>query len=429
MARSNKKNKTYIPEPEPLTHLDCFTGIGGFHIAAERCGIQTICAMEVDPYNRKLIDRNFDLDNCGDIQLAVIRREDHPHTKICWEEDIVPVEEFGETSLCIEDFDEGIVPFPDIGSGGFPCQNVSPANVTGCMIGIDGDKSGLVKEQLRIYEELMPPFAIFENSRNLNSRGLDYILAELDRLGYIVEYETISAVAFGFPHYRHRLYIVAYLPYTQIAQLGIRVFDEVRDIAKETKGFNLPLLHEDPEGIKAAGTVEDPKSIPLRTKRINGLGNAVVPAIPEAIFKVITRYEKETYHQNYSIDRWMKYNKPITDAPKMLECNDNAWYSLKRDLFDTNHEQVTKLPSRGFMANGVLYSDGKPDPVLNVSTSSYDGLYFTLGRKDGNNNGNPSRANRPGGLGGLNGQLGGALNPEWCESFMGFPIGHTKLKY
>ena len=47
------------------------------------------------------------------------------------------------------------------------------------------------------------------------------------------------------------------------------------------------------------------------------------------------------------------------------------------------------------MANGILYSDGKNDPVLNVSTSAYKGLYYTLGRKDGNNNGNPSRANRP----------------------------------
>jgi DNA (cytosine-5)-methyltransferase 1 len=415
---------------EPLYHLDCFTGIGGFHLAAERNGMETICAMEIDPYNRKLIDRNLDLDNCGDIRLAVIRREDHPHTQLCWDEDIVPVEEFGETSLCIEDFEEGIVPYPDIGSGGFPCQDVSPANMTGCMVGIDGDKSGLVKEQLRIYEELMPPFAIFENSRNLNSRGLDYILAELNRLGYIVEYETISAVAFGFPHYRHRLYIVAYLPFTQIAQLGIRIFDEVREIAKETKGFNLPLLHEDPEGVKAAGTVENPKSIPLRTKRINGLGNAVIPAIPEAIFKVITKYEKETYHENYSINRWGKheYGKPITDVPKMLQLENGGWYGLERDLFDTEPAQVTKLPSRGFMANGVLYSDGKPDPVLNVSTSTYTGLYFTLGRKDGNNNGNPSRADRPGGLGGLNGQLCGALNPGWCEVFMGYPINHTKLK-
>lgn len=413
---------------EPLTHLDCFTGIGGFHIAAERCGIETICAMEIDTYNRKLIDRNLDLDNCGDVKLAVIPRSKHPHTQMCLDADIVPVEETGETSLCIEDFLEGIVPYPDIASGGFPCQDISSANVQGCEAGIDGKKSGLVKEQLRINDELEPPFAIFENSRHLSSRGLDYILSELNKMGYIVEYETISAVAFGFPHYRHRLFIVAYKPFTQIAQKGIRIFDEVREITNNTKEFILPLFSEDADRIKDEATVAEPKSIPLRTKRINGLGNAVIPAIPEAIFSVITKYEKETYHENYSIDRLMKYDKKV-DEPKALQLTDGQWFGFQRDLFDKKPECVTKLPTRGFMANGVIYSDRKNDPVLNVSTSSHKGLYYTLGRKDGNNNGNPSRANRPGGLGGLNGQMSGALNPEWCEIFMGFPVGHTELNY
>ena len=411
---------------EPLKHLDCFTGIGGFTVAAERCGIETICAMEIDPYNRKLIDRNLDLDNCGDIALAVIPRAEHPHTAMCEEADVVPCEEEGETSLCIEDFLEEILPYPDIGSGGFPCQDIASSNIQGCSAGIDGERSGLVRHQLRIYEELETPFAVFENSRYLNSRGLDYILAELDRMGYIVEYETISAAAFGFPHFRHRIYIVAYRPFTEIAKRGIRIFDEVREAAKQIEGFVVPLFDEDPEGIKAAATVENPKSIPFRSKRINGLGNAVIPAIPEAIFKVIAKYEKRSYCDQYELNRDVRFDGGV-DMPQLLRRSGEGWETIQRDLFDDVPEAVTKLPTRGFMANGVLYADGKNDPVLNVSTSAYKGLYYTLGRKDGNNNGNPSRANRPGGLGGLNGQMGGALNPEWCETFMGYPAGHTEL--
>jgi hypothetical protein len=46
--------------------------------------------------------------------------------------------------------------------------------------------------------------------------------------------------------------------------------------------------------------------------------------------------------------------------------------------------------------------------------------------QDSKNNGNRSALNRntqP-----LNAQIGGPLNPEWCEWFMGWPIGWTALQ-
>jgi hypothetical protein len=50
----------------------------------------------------------------------------------------------------------------------------------------------------------------------------------------------------------------------------------------------------------------------------------------------------------------------------------------------------------------------------------------TLTAQDAKNNGAPSQMERntkP-----LNAEIGGPLNPEWCEWFMGFPIGWTELK-
>jgi site-specific DNA-cytosine methylase len=137
-----------------MHHLDLFTGIGGFHLAAMRCGFHTLCASEMDPYNCELIDRNLGLDNCGNIELAVIPRRMHPYSVI--EEDIVPVEITGITDLTIDDFMEEILPFSDIITGGFPCQDVSPANTMGNRNGIDGEQSSLEFEQLRIIEELNP---------------------------------------------------------------------------------------------------------------------------------------------------------------------------------------------------------------------------------------------------------------------------------
>lgn len=97
-----------------LPLLELCTGIGGFHLAAKQNGlIETVCTAEIDPYNCKLIDRNFNLDNCGDVSEIALPRAAHSHQALI-DNDMVPVEETGFTSLCIEDFLEGILPFPTI---------------------------------------------------------------------------------------------------------------------------------------------------------------------------------------------------------------------------------------------------------------------------------------------------------------------------
>jgi len=56
----------------------------------------------------------------------------------------------------------------------------------------------------------------------------------------------------------------------------------------------------------------------------------------------------------------------------------------------------------------------------------HDGLLPTLTVQDSANNGGPSQALRrtpP-----LNSIMGGPLNPEWCEWFMGWPVGWTGLQ-
>ncbi len=60
------------------------------------------------------------------------------------------------------------------------------------------------------------------------------------------------------------------------------------------------------------------------------------------------------------------------------------------------------------------------------ATAIKRGMYPTLTCQDAKNNGGPSqmvRNPRP-----LNALAGGKLNPEWCEWFMGFPVGWTELK-
>lgn len=399
-----------------LNCLDLHTGIGGFHVAAQRNGrINTILASEIDPYNNKLIDQNLNIDNAGDINNLALSSVNHPDRKLM-DEDLVPVEETGCTSVNLEDFFEGALPFPDIATSGFPCQNISPANL-GDESGINGSKSGLITENLRIFEDLEIPILVLENSERLNKKGLDVILSELNRMGYIVEWETISAAAFAFPHYRHRLFIVAYLPDTDIAKAGYRVFDGVRFAAQyyEDKSFRLPLADEDPDFILKHAVVENTRSIKLRTKRINGLGNAVVPEIPYHIFNAITADNKQP-------SRYSEIEQPVM-------CVDNG------KVVNDKGVTITNMPTRGYMRDGVIFTPEGTCPLLNVSKRQYKNLWSTLVANDSKNNcTTKSRLNRPGKLGGLTGDImrigadKGGLHPEFCEIFMGFEKGHTELR-
>jgi DNA (cytosine-5)-methyltransferase 1 len=407
-----------------LVSLDLFTGIGGFHLAAQRNGlIYTLMASEIDGFNCKHIYHNLGLENAGSVCDVAVNELSHPaHAMIKEMGDVVPCESTGFTSLTMDDFMEGVVEFPDMVTGGFPCQNISSANVFD-LSGIDGEQSGLVHEQLRILENLEVPIAIFENAERLNSKGLSYILSELDRMEYTVEWETISASAFNFPHYRHRLFCVCYRADTEIAKGNVRVFDYVRALAQKLleKPFIIPLISEDAPWVKENAGIEDARSIKLRTKRINGLGNAVVPDIPEAIFKSITDCECNQ----------------VIEQPSFFMCDEQAVLTLDNDVWsDDNNVTVTHMPTRGIMSQGVIYSSGRCD-VLNVSKKQYKGLYSTLIKKDGNNNFScKSRLTRPGKLGGLVGEIMGGtglsvggLHPEFCERFMGYPIGYTEVSW
>lgn len=395
--------------PNKLKHIDLFTGLGGFVLAGKRTGgIETIFACENDNYNKKLIDINMNLDNAGDINEAVISQANHPYAAICEEEDIVPSEKTGISSLCIEDFLEGVVDYPDLITGGFPCLQLSPANTKGNWLGINGKDSGLVFEQLRIIEELEPKYCLFENAENLTTNGLNVILNELDKMGYVAQWGIISATAFGLPHYRHRTILVAYLKDTPLNLLNVDIFKSVHQYTTEAGEFILPLLSEDPQYIKDMATLLEPRSVKNRSKRINALGNAIVPDIAEALFNIILNAE------NGYIDKLTVNNTPP---------------ALRKNSVDS-----PKLPSCGFLKDGMIYSHNVRDSVLNPTKTTYKGLYATILSKDGNNNFTcRSRLTRPGGLGGLVGNImsigadEGGLDPIFCEMFMNYEPNHTKL--
>ena len=157
--------------------LDLFSGIGGFALAAswvwaDRLELVGFC--EIDPYCQQVLANRW--------------------PKVPIFEDI--------KQLSADQFQD-----IDLITGGFPCQDIS---VAGQGRGLEGERSGLWFEMLRLISRIRPRYALIENVPMLVHRGLGRVLCDLTQVGYDAEWQVISAADVGAPHLRQRIWIVAY---------------------------------------------------------------------------------------------------------------------------------------------------------------------------------------------------------------------------
>lgn len=163
-----------------MNELALFAGAGGGILGGKLLGWRTVCAVEIDPYARKvLLARQAD----GCLGRFPIWDDVRTFDGKPWHGNV------------------------DVISGGFPCQDISAA---GKGAGITGARSGLWSEMARIIGEVRPVFVFVENSPLLVSRGLAVVLGDLAALGYDARWGVLGAEHAGAPHRRHRLWIVAY---------------------------------------------------------------------------------------------------------------------------------------------------------------------------------------------------------------------------
>ena len=84
---------------------------------------------------------------------------------------------------------------------GFPCQDIS---VAGNGAGINGERSGLYREVLRIADVVRPRFIFLENSPAIVGNGLGTVLGDLAARGYDGRWTVLAAADVGAPHIRER---------------------------------------------------------------------------------------------------------------------------------------------------------------------------------------------------------------------------------
>lgn len=156
-----------------LTHLDLFSGIGGFALAAKWAGFRTIAMCEKDERCRRFLERTWGLPVVPDIRELDGRK-------------------YRGTFLL---------------TGGPPCQ---PASRAGEQRG-EADDRWLWPEALRVLEEGRFPVAVFENPPGIYDVGIDGILSEMERIGYAVQTFDIPACSVDSPQLRYRVWIVGSL--------------------------------------------------------------------------------------------------------------------------------------------------------------------------------------------------------------------------
>lgn len=408
--------------------LDLCAGIGSFSYAAKQVMggefYSTVACSEIDGFcNKVLAKHGYEI--VGDLFNVAVPESMHPHIEMV-EADLVPVEETGFTSITMEDILEGVVN-PRMVIAGSPCQDISPANA-GSVVGIDGEKSNVIYEVIRIVEDIEPDYVVLENSSALIRRGLHVLLKVLSELEYVVEWQTISAAHFGYNHYRHRCFVVAYKRHTAAYQSGKRVFKEVSAYANAKPGEKYPIPSDMSEEQISFTRVADTRSIPLRTKRINALGNSVITDISFAILDVIAKLETEQVQGKLGKRRNEQFLGHITSG--------GICHKLNLSLFDErpDGEWIKVLPESGIVLDGVVYQ-WQRDFRLNPLNTTYQQMQSTIISRDGNNNySTRSRANRPGKLGGAVGDLmkagnftDGGLNPNYAEIELGFPQHYTDI--
>jgi len=234
-----------------------FSGIGGIDLGLERAGMEIKWQAEINP-------------SC----LNILKKH--------WPS----VQRFSD----VRTIDN--LPKVDVICGGFPCQDISTLNVNGK--GLNGCKSGLWYEMLRIIRTNRPKYILIENVSNLLVRGIDTILGNLASIRYNAEWETIQASSIGAPHQRRRTFIVAY-PEAVPGPQENPCFVPIGNLEGESQTFVhmdwAQMAQHDWEMVESY-TTGDADGIPGRVDRIKGLGNAVVPQIAEYIGRCIIEHDQ-----------------------------------------------------------------------------------------------------------------------------------------
>ena len=233
--------------------LSLFSGVGGFDLGLERAGMETVFQCEWDKHATKILERHWpDVPRWDDVSTLT-----------------------GKHILAH-------APVIDVVAWGSPCQDLS---VAGKRAGLEGSRSGLFHEGIRIIKELRketnnvyPRISLWENVYGaLNSnKGADFgvILDEMAEAGSLVqEWRVLDAQYFGVPQRRRRVFLISVFDTATAARCPDPLLPVSESVRGDTPTSGTPrqeATRTTPEGVASGG-----KQARLLGSNIVGSLNAV----------------------------------------------------------------------------------------------------------------------------------------------------------
>ena len=224
--------------------LSLFSGVGGFDLGLERAGMETVFQCEWDKHATKILERHWpDVPRWDDVSTLT-----------------------GKHILAH-------APVIDVVAWGSPCQDLS---VAGKRAGLEGSRSGLFHEGIRIIKELRketnnvyPRISLWENVYGaLNSnKGADFgvILDEMAEAGSLVqEWRVLDAQYFGVPQRRRRVFLVSVFDTATAARCPDPLLPVSESVRRDTPTSGTPRQ-------EATGTTAE--SVASRGLRMRGFGD------------------------------------------------------------------------------------------------------------------------------------------------------------
>ena len=255
-----------------MKHLDLFSGIGGFALAASWVwgkDHEIHSFVEIEPFCQKELNKHW------------------PNVPI--NDDIRPYEHDG-TAI-------------DILTGGFPCQPFSQA---GKRRGAEDDRA-LWPYMLEVIQASRPTWVIGENVAGFINMGLDDSISDLEGSGYEVQSFIIPACAKDAPHRRYRVWILAHHDSScsggyeehkvcagrDTTELCTNVFSNSNRTRCEQQRWAEPTQKEHQAVECGNRWCAEPRvgrvvnGLPHRVDRLKSLGNAIVPQVAVPIMEAI----------------------------------------------------------------------------------------------------------------------------------------------
>ena len=236
-----------------MRHLDLFSGIGGFALAAQWAGFTTVGFSEIDPYCCELLSERFPLiPNYGDITNA----------------------DFSELAGTI-----------DLLTGGFPCQ---PFSLLGKKLG-ERDSRNLWPHMFRVIKQIQPSWVVCENVLGAKSYIEKQVIPDLLGEGYDCTYLQIQASDVGASHRRQRLWPVAYSDSKPSIKANKGTIAEQKE-RHSRQGYSRQAWDGFPRDYWEADSprvwrMDD--GLPEEVDRLKALGNSIVPQVAYQILKAI----------------------------------------------------------------------------------------------------------------------------------------------